>query len=255
MAAAQVHAAIAALYGADPVAQKNANDFLVAFALTNDAWEVSIALTRSDDPSVQYFGANMLHGKVKSDFASLPATHRASFATAVAARLDDLASRGPASALAARRMCLALACASTRAGAEAATATTNRAMALASCASADASKMTLALEIAAAIAEETRELDRATRVECVCALVPRIVEVLGLSERILDAAARDASLAGLRGAALRAALAWLRLDEDNVGGCALSPGQLSRCRAGLLRRVHIYAGSRATASRAARADP
>ena len=77
MAAAQVHAAIAALYGADPVAQKNANDFLVAFALTNDAWEVSIALTRSDDPSVQYFGANMLHGKVKSDFASLPATHRA----------------------------------------------------------------------------------------------------------------------------------------------------------------------------------
>ena len=89
--------------------------------------------------------------------------------------------------------------------------------------------------------------------ECVCALVPRIVEVLGLSERILDAAARDASLAGLRGAALRAALAWLRLDEDNVGGCALSPGQLSRCRAGLLRRVHIYAGSRATASFARRA--
>ena len=40
----QVHAAISALYGSNPAQQKEANDFLVAFASTAAAWEVSLQL-------------------------------------------------------------------------------------------------------------------------------------------------------------------------------------------------------------------
>jgi hypothetical protein len=69
---AQVHAAISALYGQNPAQQKEANDFLVAFANTPGAWEVSLQLVGAAEPSVQYFGANMLYGKVKSDWSGLP---------------------------------------------------------------------------------------------------------------------------------------------------------------------------------------
>ena len=71
-AVAQVRAAIGALYGADVARQKEANEFLVQHVSTDAAWSTSLALV-ADDPSnppdVQYFGANMMYGKVKGEHA------------------------------------------------------------------------------------------------------------------------------------------------------------------------------------------
>ena len=82
-----MHAAISALYGQHAAQQKEANDFLVTFAATQDAWEVSLSLVSAPEPSVQYFGANMLYGKVKSDWGRhswiLLATSSSAFRTLV----------------------------------------------------------------------------------------------------------------------------------------------------------------------------
>ena len=78
---------------------------------------------------------------------------------------------------------------------------------------ADAARVTLALEIQAAIAEEVNDADRTARGVLVNLCIPRLVEVLGTAEAVLDASSVDPALAALRAAALRAALAWLRLDE------------------------------------------
>ena len=107
--------------------------------------------------------------------------------------------------------------------------------------------MTLALEMQAAIAEETN--DAVTVVErqgLVDALVPRLTDVLGTAESVFERISSVSSAAGtskpslegfesLRAAALHAALAWLRLDERGGGGIVLSPGQLASSRGGLLR--------------------
>ena len=58
----EVHAAIQALYGQNAAQQKQANEFLVRFAATPQAWEVSLQLVAVNDSAVCYFGANMLHG-------------------------------------------------------------------------------------------------------------------------------------------------------------------------------------------------
>ena len=235
----QVHAAISALYGQNAAQQKEANDFLVAFASTTQAWEVSLQLVAAQDPSVQYFGANMLYGKVKSDWTGLPEAHRPQFVAAVSQQLQALSAK-PESVLAARRLCLVMAASATRSGAAATTALVQQALDLAGVAggmTGGVTGVTLALEIQAAVAEEVNDADRAVRSELVNLLVPRLIEVLGLSEAVLDAAAAAASggMSGLRAAALHAALAWLRLDERGGGGMVLSPGQLAQSRGGLVR--------------------
>ena len=60
--------------------------------------------------------------------------------------------------------------------------------------------------IQAAVAEEVNDAERTARATLVNLLIPRLIEVLGLSESVLDAAAGGVS--GLRAAALHAALAW-----------------------------------------------
>ena len=118
---ASVHAAIQALYGTDSARRREANDFLVAHAATPAAWETALHLLASADASVCYFGANLLHGKCKADFASLPPAHRGAFLDACSNALDGLAARGPECFLAARRLCLVLAAGSARCGPERAT--------------------------------------------------------------------------------------------------------------------------------------
>ena len=250
MSTSEVHAAIQALYGQNAEQQKAANAFLVQFASTPAAWETALALLSVADPAVQYFGANMLYGKCKSDWATLPEAHRGAFSEAVGTHLSRLAG-APGSSLAARRLCLVMAAAATRAGPAHATALVDRALALAggaaSGASAGLSGVTLALEMQAAIAEETN--DAVTVVErqgLVDALVPRLTDVLGTAESVFERISSVSSAAGtskpslegfesLRAAALHAALAWLRLDERGGGGIVLSPGQLASSRGGLLR--------------------
>ena len=56
------------------------------------------------------------------------------------------------------------------------------------------------------MAEEVNDAERTARATLVNLLIPRLIEVLGLSESVLDAAAGGVS--GLRAAALHAALAW-----------------------------------------------
>ena len=106
----EVHAAIQALYGQNAAQQKQANEFLVRFAATPQAWEVSLQLVAVNDSAVCYFGANMLYGKCKSDWATLPEAHRAQFVGAVSAQLQALSAK-PEALLAARRLCLVMAAA------------------------------------------------------------------------------------------------------------------------------------------------
>ena len=61
--------------------------------------------------------------------------------------------------------------------------------------------------------EEVNDADRGARSTLVNLLIPRLIEVLGLSESVLDAASQPGApggMSGLRAAALHAALAWLR---------------------------------------------
>lgn len=229
----EVHAAIQALYGQNAAQQKQANEFLVRFAATPQAWEVSLQLVAVNDSAVCYFGANMLYGKCKSDWATLPEAHRAQFVGAVSAQLQALSAK-PEALLAARRLCLVMAAAAARSGPEHVSNLVQQALDLAG-SGADAARVTLALEIQAAIAEEVNDADRAARGVLVNLCIPRLVEVLGTAEAVLDASSVDPALAALRAAALRAALAWLRLDERGGGGMVLSPGMLAQSRAGLMR--------------------
>ena len=124
-----------------------------------------------------YFGANLLHGKCKADFASLPPAHRGAFLDACSNALDGLAARGPECFLAARRLCLVLAAGSARCGPERVDALVQRANALAESgldgrleadenASADEhassssarQRVALALELQAGVAEEVADL-------------------------------------------------------------------------------------------------
>ena len=247
MSTSEVHAAIQALYGQNAEQQKAANAFLVQFASTPAAWETALALLGVADPAVQYFGANMLYGKCKSDWATLPEAHREQFSEAVGAHLSRLAN-APGSNLAARRLCLVMAAAAARAGPAHAFALVDRALALAAAdgASAAPAGVTLALEMQAAIAEETNDAaSAAERQALVDALVPRLTDVLGTAERVFEACqasssgssadVRETGFESLRAAALHAALAWLKLDERGGGGIVLSPGQLASSRGGLLR--------------------
>ena len=236
MSTSEVHAAIQALYGQNAEQQKAANAFLVQFASTPAAWETALALLSVADPAVQYFGANMLYGKCKSDWATLPEAHRGAFSEAVGTHLSRLAG-APGSSLAARRLCLVMAAAATRAGPAHAMALVDRALALAGGAASGASAglSGIALEMQAAIAEETN--DAVTVVErqgLVDALVPRLTDVLGTAESVFERISSVSSAAGtskpsldgfesLRAAALHAALAWLRLDERG-GGYRAVPG-------------------------------
>ena len=237
---AQVRAAIGALYGADVARQKEANEFLVQHASTDAAWSTSLALV-ADDPSnppdVQYFGANMMYGKVKGDWGKLPEPHRGPFVQAVSGALTTLLQR-PASVLAARRLCMVMAATSVRSGGEATDALVQQALDFAQrgFASGAVEGVTLALEIQAAVADEVGDQRYDVKTALACALVPRIVEVLATSERVLEASVggNQSSLAGLRSAALHAALAWLRMDSGGGGGCVLSPGQLAQSRRGLV---------------------
>jgi|AntAceMinimDraft_1070359.scaffolds.fasta_scaffold08784_1 hypothetical protein len=135
-----------------------------------------------------------------------------------------------------------MAAAATRSGADATTALVQQALDLAGQGDAtggvSVTGLTLALEIQAAVAEEVNDTDRAARSTLVNVLIPRLIEVLGLSESVLDAASSPGAahgMSGLRAAALHAALAWLRLDQRGGGGMVLSPGQLAQSRGGLMR--------------------
>ncbi len=120
MSTQEVHSAIQSLYGQNGgAAQQAANQFLVQFASTDGAWEVALGLLGVNDPAVQYFGANMLYGKIRSDWSTLPEPHQGPFMDAMGNHLTKLASR-PGSNLAARRLCLTMAAAATRVGPSAA---------------------------------------------------------------------------------------------------------------------------------------
>ena len=274
---ASVHAAIQALYGSDSARRREANDFLVAHAATPAAWETALHLLASADASVCYFGANLLHGKCKADFASLPPAHRGAFLDACSNALDGLAARGPECFLAARRLCLVLAAGSARCGPERVDALVARANALAESglddrrleadenASADEhassssarQRVALALELQAGVAEEVADLaDPHARSSVVLSLVPRVVEVLSAAEATLDrvsakkmnvaneASSNASASSPLMAPALRAALAWLRLDEHGAASATvLSAGQIASSRPGVLRGAVVALAS------------
>ena len=72
--------AIGALYSATSSEQQRgqANQWLISFANTPQAWEAARALLAEADPNVQYFGANMFFLKVRSEWHGMSEEAKAS---------------------------------------------------------------------------------------------------------------------------------------------------------------------------------
>ena len=95
--------------------------------------------------------------------------------------------------------------------------------------------VTLALEIQAAVADEVGDQRFDVKTALACALVPRIVEVLATSERVLEASVGGKIVP--RRSQVRGAARGARVAQDGLGGgggCVLSPGQLAQSRRGLV---------------------
>jgi hypothetical protein len=76
--------AVQALYGSDPVAQQQANVWLYAFSSTPAAWEAGLAMLEPGLPSWgQFFSANLLLNKTRTEWSKLQAEHRAQLTAAV----------------------------------------------------------------------------------------------------------------------------------------------------------------------------
>ena len=121
---AMLKQAIEALYavGSSEQARNEANAWLMRFAASPNAWEAARLLLDDSVAEVQYFGANLLFTKVRSEWHTLPDTMKASIYQGLRdliARLIVPAEPGAYAGLSAagKRLCLTLAAAATRSAA------------------------------------------------------------------------------------------------------------------------------------------
>lgn len=76
--------AIQALFGPDPIAQQQANQWLTNFALTTSAWEASLSILEFGLPvNVLFFSANMLLSKTRTDWGRLTVDQRGQLTGAI----------------------------------------------------------------------------------------------------------------------------------------------------------------------------
>ena len=158
--------AIHALYEPTSTEQKRneANQWLMQFSASPQAWESARALLQEPAEQMQYFGANLLFMKVRAEWHSLPDDAKASIYGVVKQLLSQLAT-SPAPGVpwarlstAGKRLCLTLAAAAVRSSAVEAFTTEALTMA------ADPSGATtpIAIELLSALPQEILERSQAT---------------------------------------------------------------------------------------------
>ena len=121
MSSSDLKAAVEALYrGADEARRNEANQWLMAFSKTADAWEGARALLSDPAEDVQYFGANMFFVKVRSEWHGMPEEAKASVYSGLQQLVGQLARHEGGGwhrlSAAGKRLCLTLAAAAVRSG-------------------------------------------------------------------------------------------------------------------------------------------
>ena len=124
--ATDVRAAVEALYRApDQASRAQANQWLMDFVKTPAAWEASRELLADAAEDVQYFGANMLFMKVRSEWHAMPEASKAGVYGGLQQLVLQLAQQGKGGgswirlSAAGKRLCLVLAAAAVRSAATA----------------------------------------------------------------------------------------------------------------------------------------
>lgn len=109
MTASDAAGAVAALYGADPVARIEANTWLMAFSESSEAWDACRELVRAGpSPQARFFGANVLHTKVRKEMHALDDAARRGTFQALAELLVAVLREAAVDMLTLKRLCLAL---------------------------------------------------------------------------------------------------------------------------------------------------
>ena len=114
-------AAVETLYrGTDEARRNEANQWLMSFSKTAEAWEGARALLSDPAEDVQYFGANMFFVKVRSEWHGMPEEAKASVYSGLQQLVLQLASHEGGGwhrlSAAGKRLCLTLAAAAVRSG-------------------------------------------------------------------------------------------------------------------------------------------
>ena len=121
MSSSDLKAAVEALYrGADEARRNEANQWLMAFSKTAEAWEGARTLLSDPAEDVQYFGANMFFVKVRSEWHGMPEEAKASVYSGLQQLVLQLARHEGGGwhrlSAAGKRLCLTLAAAAVRSG-------------------------------------------------------------------------------------------------------------------------------------------
>ena len=116
MEASSFHQALYALFGNDPIAQTQANQWLTDFASKPEAWQASLSLLDPSNPSqIAFFCANILLTKARRDWTETSPSDRMAITQQASAQLTAL-SAAPASAVVSQRLALALAAMAAQSG-------------------------------------------------------------------------------------------------------------------------------------------
>ena len=121
MSSSDLKAAVEALYrGVDEARRNEANQWLMSFSKTAEAWEGAQALLSDAAEDVQYFGANMFFVKVRSEWHGMSEEAKVSVYSGLQQLVLQLASHvgggGHRLSAAGKRLCLTLAAAAVRSG-------------------------------------------------------------------------------------------------------------------------------------------
>jgi len=167
--AAQFSAAVNALYSSSSAEERSAaNQWLVAFAATPNAWAAAYALMAEEREEMAFFGANMLNVKIRSEWHSMAEAARLAeydrmWRACTEGGVGDGRSGPPGQAT--KRLCLALAAAAARtAGLAGQTARLALSMA-----AEGGARAGVALELLGALPQEVREEEESVR-----ALIPAV---------------------------------------------------------------------------------
>ncbi|CAG9460685.1 unnamed protein product [Pedinophyceae sp. YPF-701] len=194
---------------------KSANEFLNEFAESQAAWGHCSAILEASYPAeVQYFCANMLLNKVRSEWRRLDAATKASVSNLARQRLLALSSGPTASSITAQRLCKVVAGIAIQSGAEAVSSFAESAIQLVSGQSPASGAVHTACNMLLAITDESMYHSDAVREAAVhAALYPSLPRVLALVEAVVA----TRTLEGPVEAALRVLGAWSVLDPHGSG--------------------------------------
>uniref|UniRef100_A0A061RMX8 Importin N-terminal domain-containing protein n=1 Tax=Tetraselmis sp. GSL018 TaxID=582737 RepID=A0A061RMX8_9CHLO len=243
----QVVRAVQLLYGTEPQAQHEANNWLTSFSTSPEAWDVCLQLLASAQAvEVQFYSANTLLKKIREQWGALSPVDRANLQKAISEKLHSLISQPGIPHLITSRASIVLGATAVLSGDEHARELVRHALTLA----ASGGSVSIATELLTAIAEEVDSLHRSRRQQAALAVAANAAEVTAMVE-----AALAGRLGGSCGAsALRCLSAWLKLDTAGAGRPLLSLRDAHAAQQGLLVELLKLLGDEEEAVAAAAAD-